>query len=108
MGYSLSPVPREDLSIRSSGQCSQPQPGPAPAAAAIRPDGLAAEKVLSRRILRFEPAAEKKGKESGPCCWAMWSGNVVLCFGTCFLNDTSVFSSSGDPGASLRIPLTLS
>jgi len=36
----------------------------------------------------------------------MWSENVVFSFGVCFLNDTSVLSSSGDPGASLRTLLT--
>lgn len=50
----------------------------------LRPDGLAVEKVLSRGILRFEPAAEKKAKGAdpvaGPCGLRMWSCVLVHAF----------------------------
>lgn len=45
---------------------SEPSMARAPAEAPIRPDRLAAEKVLSRVILRFEPAAEKRQREQIP------------------------------------------
>lgn len=52
-----------DCPTCSSDVCSQPQPGPALEGAAIRSDGLAVEKVLSRGTWKFEPAAEKRQRE---------------------------------------------
>lgn len=69
LGYSLLPVPRAGFVCPSRLQlepCSPPWPGPALGVAAIRPGGLAAEKVLSRGVLTFEPVAEKKAKGADP------------------------------------------
>ena len=85
---------------------SKPSMARAPAEAPIRPEGLAAEEVLSRGILRFEPAV-RKGKGNRSHYWAVWWENV-LCFSTCFFNDTVVLSSFEDPGAPMKTPLTLS
>lgn len=86
-GLYLPTCPQGDLSILpicSSEACSQPQPGPALGVAAISPDGLAVEKVLSRGILRFEPAAEKKAKGAdpvaGPCGLRMLSSVLAHIF----------------------------